>query len=211
MTLPPSVYHPEAGDVVAFALVRHGFKETGRWLSPMIDLDRVDGDASVEASLFERRQLQALHGAQAAGIVASLGGVTELKEFAPVFEETYARLETRPTHTIADLEFLMRRFPDRIQIELARQESRAIAGILVMRLTNRVAVTFYICSTDEGRRAGGVVVAMSSLLNRLHGSGGRWLDLGPSATERSVNAGVMLFKEGFGGVGYCRTRWACSL
>lgn len=211
MTLPPSVYHPEAGDLVAFALVRHGFREEGRWLSPMLDLDRVPAAASVEASLFERRQLQALHGGQAAGIVACLGGFTELKEFAPVFEETYARLATRPTHTIADLEFLMRRFPDRIHLELARHGPRTVAGIFVMRLTERVAVTAYICSTDDGRRAGGVVVAMSSLLNRLRRGGGRWLDLGPSATERSTNAGVMLFKEGLGGVGYCRTRWACTL
>ena len=211
MTLPPSVYHPEAGDVVAFALVRHGFREDGRWLSPMIDLDRVGSDASLEASLFEKRQLQALHGAQAAGIVACLGGFTELREFAPVFEETYERLATRPTHAMADLEFLMRRFPDRIHLELARQGSRTVAGLFVMRLTERVAVTTYICSTDEGRHAGGVVVAMSSLLNRLRRGGGRWLDLGPSATERSTNAGVMLFKEGFGGVGYCRTRWVCTL
>ncbi len=211
MTLPPSVYHPEVGDIVSFALVRHGFREHGRWLLPMIDLDRIAAGASPDAALFEKRQLQALHGAQAAGIGASPGGFTELKEFAPLFEETYARLATRPTHTIADLEFLMRRFPDRIHIELARQGSRAVAGIFVMRLTDRVAVTTYICSSDEGRRAGGVVVAMASLLNHLRRDGGRWLDLGPSATERSTNAGVMLFKEGFGGVGYCRTRWACTL
>src|SRR5205823_4180004 len=102
MTLPPSVYHPEAGDVVAFALVRHGFREQARWLSPMIDLDRAAADASPDASLFEKRQLQALHSAQAAGIVTCLGGLTELNEFVPVFEETYARLGTRPTHTIAD-------------------------------------------------------------------------------------------------------------
>ena len=31
--------------------------------------------------------------------------------------------------------------------------------------------------------------------------GCRWLDLGPSASESTLNAGVMLFKEGLGGVG----------
>jgi hypothetical protein len=211
ITLPPSVYHPAVGDIVTFAVVRHGFREQGRWLSPMIDLDRAPNDAPPSATLFEKRQLQTLQAATNAGIAACNGGLAELSQFAPVFEETYARLGTRPTHTIDDLAFLLRRFPDRIHIELASDASGTMAGVFVMRLTNRVAVTTYICSTDDGRRAGAVVVAIDSLLSRLRADGVRWLDLGPSATERSTNAGVLLFKEGLGGVGYCRTRWSQQL
>lgn len=211
MTLPPSVYHPLVGDIVPFALVRHGFREQGRWLSPMIDLDHAPIESPPAETLFEKRQVQALHAAEAEGVAACRAGFAELDQFAPVFEETYARLGTPPTHTISDLAFLLRTFPGRIHIELVRHGSDTIAGVLVMRLTDHVAVTTYICSTDQGRRAGGVVVAIASLLNRLRSDGSRWLDLGPSATEHSTNAGVMLFKEGLGGVGYCRTRWSCVL
>ena len=54
----------------------------------------------------------------------------------------------------------------------------------------------------------GAVVALAELIASLRHTGCRWLDLGPSASESTLNAGVMLFKEGLGGVGYCRSQWS---
>ena len=88
---------------------------------------------------------------------------------------------------------------------LTREDGCVTAGLLVMGLTSTVATTTYICSSARGLEGSGAVVALAELIASLRRTGCRWLDLGPSASESTLNAGVMLFKEGLGGVGYCRS------
>ena len=40
-------------------------------------------------------------------------GIEGLEDFRPVFDETYARHGTRPTHTIEEIATLLSRYPDR--------------------------------------------------------------------------------------------------
>ncbi len=208
MTVPPAVYHPRIGDVTGFALFRQGFRETRRWLCPMIDLAAAPADTPVVEAVFERRQLQALRAAVRRGSMAFDTGIEGLEDFRPVFDETYARHGTRPTHTIEEISTLLNRFPDRVRLMLTRHDGCVTAGLLVMRLTSAVAATTYICSSARGLEGSGAVVAIAELILSLQRTGCRWLDLGPSASESTLNAGVMLFKEGLGGVGYCRSQWS---
>jgi hypothetical protein len=211
MTLPPAVYHPRIGDVTGFALFRQGFHETRRWLCPMIDLAAAPADVPAVETVFERRQLQALRAAVRRGSMAFETGVEGLEDFRPVFDETYARHGTRPTHTIDEVATLLSHFPDRVRLMLTRQDECVTAGLLVMRLTSTVAATTYICSSTRGLEGSGAVVALAELIVSLRRTGCRWLDLGPSASESTLNAGVMLFKEGLGGVGYCRNQWSWTV
>ncbi len=208
MTLPPAVYHPRLGDLAGFALFRHGFRERQRWLCPMIDLSAVPAGTPSAEALFEKRQVQALRSAARRGAVASDAGADGLVEFGRVFDETYARHGVQPTHTLDEIELLLRRFPNRIRLVFAREDTRVTAGLLVMQLTADVAVTFYICSSAEHRGASGAIVAVAGLIDSLRERGCRWLDFGPSASDESINAGVMFFKEGLGGIGYCRSQWS---
>jgi len=208
MTVPPAVYHPRIGDLTGFALFRQGFHETRRWLCPMIDLATAPADTPVVEAVFERRQLQALRAAVRRGSMAFETGVEGLEDFRRVFDETYTRHGARPTHTFEEISTLLSRFPDRVRLILTRQNAGVTAGLLVMRLTSTVAATSYICSSAKGLRSSGAIVAIAELILSLQRTGCRWLDLGPSASESTLNAGVMLFKEGLGGVGYCRSQWS---
>lgn len=199
MIMPPPVYDPRLGDLATFALFRSGFRERHQWLCPMIDIGAVR---------FEKRQRQALRGAIAKGAVATETGLDGLAEFGRVFEETYARHGASPTHSLAEIELLLRRFPDRIRLVLARQDGHVTAGLLVMQITPTVATTFYICSSAGHLNASGPIVAISALIERLGERGSRWLDLGPSASDTTLNPGVMFFKEGLGAVGYSRSHWS---
>ena len=102
ITLPPAVYHPSVGDVTGFALFRQGFRETRCWLCPMIDSAAAPADVPAVETVFERRQLQALRAAVRRGSMALETGIEGLEDFRPVFDETYARHGTRPTHTIEE-------------------------------------------------------------------------------------------------------------
>ena len=208
ITVPPAVYHPSIGDVTGFALFRQGFRETRRWLCPMIDLAAAPADVPAVETVFERRQLQALRAAVRRGSMALETGIEGLEDFRPVFDETYARHGTRPTHTIEEIATLLSRYPDRVRLMLTREDGCVTAGLMVMGLTSTVATTTYICSSARGLEGSGAVVALAELIANLQRTGCRWLDLGPSASESTLNAGVMLFKEGLGGVGYCRSQWS---
>ena len=210
VTIPPSSYHPQLGDLVGFALFRCGFREAHRWLCPMIDLGVVPSTIATADALFEKRQVQALRAAVRKGAVANEAGIEALGEFGTIFADTYARHGTNPTHSSSEIEDLMRRFPDRIRVVLARQGDAVTGGLLVMHLTPSVATTFYICSAAEHIQASGPIVAIAGLLEGLRRRGCRWLDLGPSASDTALNAGVMFFKEGLGAVGYSRTQWSWS-
>ena len=83
------------------------------------------------------------------------------------------------------------------------------AGLLIFQLTGLVATTFYICGSREPR-PGGPIVAIATLLAHLQRRGVRWLDLGPGSSDLRLNRGVMLFKEGLGAVGHCRSQWTWS-
>jgi len=208
LTLPPVVYHPAIGDQIGFALFTRGFREQHRWFSPMIDLSLASPGSSVAEALFEKRQIHALRSALRDGAVAEEGGVECLDHFAPLFEATYARLGARPTHTVDEVRDLLQRVPDRVRLVLARSDGAISAAVLLMQLTREVASTFYICRSPEHHDSAGSIVAIAVLADTLRARGSRWLDLGPSASDETRNAGVLFFKEGLGGVGYCRSQWS---
>jgi hypothetical protein len=210
MVVPPNAYDPHFGDMVSFSLFRLGFREDRRWLCPMIPLDPVPEEQLASGAVFERRQVQAFRRGVRAGVRASEAGYGALGEFQGLFDETYARLSATASHTIDEIATLVRRFPDRVRFVIARQGDTPTAGLLVMRLTPHVAVTTYICSSELGLKTSSTVVAVAWLLGHLRRDGYRWLDLGPSADDRAINTGVMLFKEGLGGIGYVRSLWSWS-
>jgi hypothetical protein len=70
-----------------------------------------------------------------------------------------------------------------------------------------VAYTFYICTSTAHADAQGSIVAFANLLDWLGDRGFTWLDLGPGASRRKFNDGVMFFKENLGAVGHTRDRW----
>jgi hypothetical protein len=174
----------------------------------MIDLSTVPAGTPSAEALFEKRQVHALLTAKRRGAVAIETGTDGLDDFRRVFEDTFARHGAQPTHTLGEIDTLLRRFPDRMRLMIAREGTRVTAGLLCMRLTPDVAFGTYLCRSAEGIDASGTLVAIAALLDRLLETGCRLFDLGPSASDQTLNAGVMLFKEGVGGVGYSRSEWS---
>jgi hypothetical protein len=208
ITLPPSVYHPTLGDELAFALSRCGFRELHRWLCSLIEVSPLRAETTSADAGFESRQRRTLNAAVRQGATAADGGLDRFDEFIPLFEDTYARLGARPTHTLDEIATLLRRFPDRIWLTLARDGREVTAGFLTMRLTDQVANAFYLCRRNGRLRSAGTLVALATLVDGCATRGIRWLDCGPSISDGHLNAGALLFKEGLGCVGYSRTQWS---
>lgn len=203
--LPPAIYHPAFADLVSFSLFCAGFRLVHRHLCHVLAL--TDGDGELFERSFLKRQIGPVRAARRRGVKILECGLDGLERFLQVFDDTYRRHGVTATHSADEIADLLGRFPDRIRIHLAMLDDAPIGGILVLRLTPRVATTFYLCSSTAHVNEHGVAAAMADLMERLRADGCEHLDLGPSASDLNFNGGVVFFKEALGGVGHCRDRW----
>lgn len=191
----PWIYPVVPADDDIYALFRLGATMEGCGVSSAVDLR--------DAPRFDENSRRNLRRAEAAGL-----GVGECRRFAEywaVLEEVLAgRHDTRPVHTLAEIELLASRFPENIRLfAVDDADGRMVAGT-VLYLTPTVAHAQYIAASAEGRANG----ALSLLFHRLRtdlaaGLYGpvRYLDFGIS-TERGgllLNEGLHRQKQGFGG------------
>jgi hypothetical protein len=208
LTPPPSIYRGDHSDTLGFALQASDFALKSRMLCSALPLDAA---APRFASLYRSRNVTKTRAAQRAGIETVFGGRDLMDEFTTVLEATYQRHGVAPTHTLAELDDLFDRMPDRFSIALARHEGRPVAGLFLMKMNARVENAFYICQTTEDAHLNAGLALFAAVADRLGDAGVAVLDLGPSSMpDGSLNRGVCFFKEGIGAIGYCRDRWIWS-
>lgn len=205
ITLPPACYSFETTGTMQFALFCCGFKVVHRWLCHMVQLET--GSAPRYERIFRQNQITSVRAARRKGMSIIENGPEGVEDFLGLLQDTYQRHGIAPTHAPDEIRDLLRRLPDRIRIYFAMLDGVSVAGLLVFRLTAGIAYTFYICSSAEHAGEHGPAFLVAELLDRLHESGVRYLDLGPSASDQRFNKGVAFFKEGLGASGQCRDRW----
>lgn len=103
-----------------------------------------------------------------------------------------------PVHSLAEIERLARRFPDRITLNVAALGERLQAGV-VMFCSAQVAHAQYIAVGEAGRETGALDGLFDHLIT-LHATTHRHFDFGISNTDqgRVLNEGLMRQKEEFG-------------
>jgi hypothetical protein len=205
ITIPPAAYAPDIGEMLSFALFGRGFTLQHRWMCPMLPLRA--GKTDQFADLFQSRVASRVRAARREGVVVRTFGVEGLQHFLRVLDDTYARHGVPPTHTHQEIADLLTRLPQDVFLVLALDGEEPLAGLLVMRLSGRVAYSFYICSSTAHLNRHGLRAAYATAMDELGQRGFAWLDLGPSAWDGNFNAGVTFFKEGMGAVGHNRDRW----
>lgn len=203
--LPPCVYQRRPSDTTGFALLKLGFRLVERDLTFVIPLE--PGKTAAYATLFRKRQASRVRAALRRGVRVLHGGTELLEPFLEVFRDTYERHGVAATHSEVEIADLLLRLPERVELCVTLLGDIPLAGTLVFRLNAHAAYTFYICSSTEHASENGMVVTFAALIDRLADAGVRVLDLGPSATTRRMNDGVVFFKEGLGAVGQARDHW----
>lgn len=118
---------------------------------------------------------------------------------------------TRPVHTVKEMELLMERFPKEIKLYLVRHEKEVVAGCVVF-VTGKVAHVQYIASSDRGREWGALDLLFRHLITERY-KGMDYLDFGISTEDggRVLNEGLIFQKEGFGGRAVCYDSYEINL
>lgn len=104
---------------------------------------------------------------------------------------------TKPVHSLAEITRLVERFPENIQLVVARLDQEIVAGA-VLFLCDRVVHFQYMVNSNVGRECG----ALDALIDFICGTyiDERIIDFGISTEDegRVLNKGLIAQKEGFG-------------
>jgi predicted N-acyltransferase len=104
-------------------------------------------------------------------------------------------------HSAEELTLLHKRFPDNIFLFLAHSEGVLLAGGLIFQ-TATVAHLQYFCSTEQGESLSAGDLVIEAILKHCVEHNIGIFDFGISTEQqgRYLNAGLLRYKESFGGV-----------
>lgn len=113
------------------------------------------------------------------------------------------KYDTKPVHTVEEIRLLMRRFPDKIRLFVAKKDGVTLGGTLLY-LTERVVHSQYISASEEGKRLHALDLLFGCVIEealREHD----YFDFGISTEQNGtlLNEQLIYQKEGFGGRGVC--------
>lgn len=105
---------------------------------------------------------------------------------------------TKAVHTGKELSLLHSRFPNQIELYVAKFQGNIIAGSVIF-VYNNVIHTQYLAANDIAREIGALDYCISEIMNK-YASSKKFLDFGISTEDggRTLNEGLISQKEGFG-------------
>lgn len=187
----PLIYHRRPSQDDLYALFR-------------LDAERYRVDLCATIDLQQPRQLSrerrgALRRAARADVTVTrdAGAVQALW---PLLEwQLETRHQTRPVHSLAEMEDLLGRCGDRIQVWVGRIRGEAAAGVVTF-VTDRVMRAQYSIAGPQSREEGALTVVFETAIGDAIEAGLRYVDFGSSneAEGRILNGGLLRFKAGFG-------------
>lgn len=192
----PYIYHSQPTDDELYWIFRAGAELTSRSLSTAINLNT----PLPFSTLRQRKVKKAVR--EGVRIVKTEDSV-DFEAFWTLLAEVLMQQHGKiPVHTLAELLLLHGRFPQNIQLYVAKDPatSSLLAGTLLF-ITTQVVHAQYIASSSRGRETGALDLLFHQLVEQFSASPQRYLDFGISTeySGRWLNEGLNFQKEGFGG------------
>ena len=146
---------------------------------------------------------QAQRKAERQGII-----VKESKDYATFYSilvhNLQLRHEVRPTHSLAELQKLVKLFPKQIILHTAHYKDNMIAGIVNFVCNDNTVLAFYICHNHQFQDCRPLNLLFWHVFDWAIKSKYKFYDLGIFTVNEEPNYGLARFKENFGASGYFR-------
>lgn len=128
----------------------------------------------------------------------SFSAQVSASDFHTLLSKVLERFDSKPVHTLAELELLMLRFPDEIKLYGAVKDDSLLAGALVFDF-GHIVHTQYLAASDSGRQVGALDFVLNNLITDVYVSR-KYFSFGISTEDGGtvLNEGLISQKEGFG-------------
>ncbi|NNE42818.1 MAG: GNAT family N-acetyltransferase [Gemmatimonadetes bacterium] len=191
VTPPPPLYEPEERGVLRAALVGAGFRVTRSEVSQAARLDGRPVDEILQGTARRGARKAAREG-------VTLEPGAEPAVFHELLVADRARIGTSPVHSGAELADLVERLGERQHLCVARRNDEAIAGTWTLHVSDRVAVSFYVCQAWEHRRLRATNLLQRAAMEWAAERGAEIFDFGTTSVNGVLNEGLFAFKEAHG-------------
>jgi len=185
----PYVYHSIPADEDLYALFRYNAKLTGRSSSSCIYIP--------EKREFSSRITRAIKKAEKHNLIVEKS--TNLTDFMGIVSNILSeKYKTKPVHTLQEIAYLGKRFPDNIKLFASFSDDVMLAGILVYESKN-VAHSQYSVGLKEGQDIGALDLIYNYLITNYY-KDKKYFDFGISTEMlgQILNVGLICHKEAFG-------------
>lgn len=199
---PPYHYYKEQNHNLTFALERIGFKTISSEIFNFIELPKT------EEEFWENKY-------QPRGRTTfrkytddfSVYDSASLDDFYPILVEDKIRHKSKPTHTKAELEYLIKKFPNKIWFDIAVHKNGSRVGICYFKPTPSTVLTFYMAQETNALRLNGKNILVDFGIRKAIHERIKFFDFGGSTIGYEIqNIGVANFKETFGAIGVLRKK-----
>lgn len=182
----PHIYHRYPAEEDLYALIRSGGKIEVSPVSSVIDLRNPIGfDKSVRR--YSRKK----------DIIVSKSN--DFSAFWKILTNVLQKKHnSKPVHTLAEIEMLHNRFPENITLHLAYKDGTPVAGAVLYHC-GRVIKSQYGATTDEGRHIHALTTMFARLISELP-EDMHYFDFGTSNEDGGniLNTGLLEQKASFG-------------
>ena len=185
----PYIYHSIPAEEDRYALFRRGARLFRRDVTSTIYLS--------EKLSFQKIRRRRIKKAVSANL--EVKKVDNFKSYWNILEVNLAkRHNTKPVHSLEEIEHLHSKFPDNIKLFTSYQDETMLAGVVVYESAN-VAHAQYIANTDSGEEIGALDMIFAYLITKYY-QNKKYFDFGISTENEGLylNEGLIFFKEGFG-------------
>ena len=128
-----------------------------------------------------------------------------LADFWPIMvQNLQERYDASPVHSLAEMQLLQSRFPERIRCYLCQDGDGVAQAGAVLFITGPMTVHVqYGHATPKGKAEGALDLLYTQLIEQYRGQGYQYFDFGTSNEQggRVLNESLIAQKEGFGGRG----------
>ena len=204
---PPDHYYVEQNHNLSFALERIGFKRVFSEIFNVIELPKTEEEFWKHKYQPRGRTTFRKH-ADDFSVYANV----RLDDFYPILLEDKIRHKSKPTHTKAELEYLIKKFPDKIWFDIAVHKNGSRVGICYFKPTPSTVLTFYMAQETNALRLNGKNVLVDFGIRKAIHEGIKFFDFGGSTIGYEIqNIGVANFKETFGAIGALRKKYILKI
>lgn len=204
----PTIYHQCPAEEDEYALWRHDAQQVVCNLACTVPLN-----GTPQQPPFERRRRRGVTRASESGYQVVDDAALEV--FWPIMvNNLQERYDASPVHTLAEMQLLQSRFPDRIKSYLCVDAEGTPQAGAVLFLTNTMTVHVqYGHATHQGKADGALDLLYTQLIGQYREAGYHYFDFGTSneAGGRILNESLIAQKEGFGGRGIAYRTYRITL
>ncbi|MFO8236558.1 MAG: hypothetical protein R6U04_14265 [Bacteroidales bacterium] len=196
LTFPIRAAYKEFSETLFLVLYENGFILDNADISSVVELkeeikNKMHSSAKRNVQKAEREGISFRHD-------------VPLRDFKVPFDKTFQKHNTKPTHSIEELNWLHEHFPSSVFFDVAYFNDLPVSGICHFVQNNRLDSSFYLCNDPEYEKYQGLPYLIYYSLLHSRRNGFQFFDFGTSSVNTQGRPNIFKFKEKFGAIGQFR-------